>query len=224
MFDIAFSRDELDIKEKCWINILKSNKHYKGYNIQEGGFDYKTIHNSIRKYSIDEITSVKEMISKNVYTDKEISYSTNVNEKTIYAIRCGDIWNDVAIELNKIIKEIQIGKSLSKNFNIEIYAEEIKYMYYNGYTYIEIYNNLNNKYFKSNKDKPIKRIYNKIRSFCVLIKRKSQGRCIKICEYCNKEFLVKENSKRKKLPKYCKKCAIERNKIKSIERKLKNKQ
>lgn len=215
IFDIAFSRNELDIKEQCWINILKANKYNNGYNIQEGGFDYKTVHNSIRKYSNNEIVKAKEMIVKNIYTDKEISNVTNVNEKTIYFIRQGNVWNDVGSELNETIKEIYLGKYLSRNFNIETYANEINHMYSNGSNYLEIYDNLNNKYFKSNKDKPIKRIYEEIRRFCILIKRKSQGRSVKICECCNKEFIVSENNKRKKHPKYCKKCAVKRNNIKN---------
>ena len=37
IIDFAFSEDELDIKEKCWISIYKSWDMSKGYNIQTGG-------------------------------------------------------------------------------------------------------------------------------------------------------------------------------------------
>ena len=37
IFDIAFSREELDIKEKSWISIYKSTDKKYGYNILEGG-------------------------------------------------------------------------------------------------------------------------------------------------------------------------------------------
>lgn len=37
IFDIAFSKAELNIKEKCWINIYNSDDYNYGYNNREGG-------------------------------------------------------------------------------------------------------------------------------------------------------------------------------------------
>lgn len=37
VFDIAFSKDELNIKEQCWISIYKSDNKKLGYNQCEGG-------------------------------------------------------------------------------------------------------------------------------------------------------------------------------------------
>ena len=218
--DIAFTQDELNIKEKCWISFYNSNK--TGYNIQEGGNDYKTLHNYIKKYSNQQIIDTKQLIIKNIYTDKEISNATGVNVKTIYTIRIGNGWEDIGFDFNGRIKEIQIGKHLSKNFTIETYKNEIENLYSNGNNYLEIYDYLNNKYFKSNKCKPIKSIYHKIRSFCVLLKRKSEGR-VRICECCKEDFVITINRNRKKQPKYCNKCRIERNKTKAMERRLKYK-
>lgn len=41
IFDIAFSKDELNIKEQCWIQIYKSTSRKYGYNIQTGGENNK---------------------------------------------------------------------------------------------------------------------------------------------------------------------------------------
>ena len=37
IYDIAFSKEELDIKEVSWIRIFKSNNKEFGYNLTEGG-------------------------------------------------------------------------------------------------------------------------------------------------------------------------------------------
>lgn len=37
IFDVAFSKEELDIKEQCWITMYKSNNRKYGYNKNEGG-------------------------------------------------------------------------------------------------------------------------------------------------------------------------------------------
>lgn len=37
IFDIAFSKEELNIKEKCWINNYNSNNYNYGYNNRDGG-------------------------------------------------------------------------------------------------------------------------------------------------------------------------------------------
>ena len=41
VFDIAFSKEELDIKEKCWISIYKSTNSDYGYNSEDGGSNGK---------------------------------------------------------------------------------------------------------------------------------------------------------------------------------------
>ncbi|MBN1074724.1 GIY-YIG nuclease family protein [Clostridium botulinum] len=42
LFDIAFSKEELDIKEKAWISIYKSTDTTHGYNIKIGGYGGKS--------------------------------------------------------------------------------------------------------------------------------------------------------------------------------------
>lgn len=41
VFDVAFSQDELNIKEQCWISIYKSINPSYGYNSQSGGLNFK---------------------------------------------------------------------------------------------------------------------------------------------------------------------------------------
>jgi hypothetical protein len=40
-FDVAFSKEELDIKEQCWINIYNSTDGKCGYNNRDGGANGK---------------------------------------------------------------------------------------------------------------------------------------------------------------------------------------
>ena len=53
MFDIAFSKEELDIKEKCWINIYDSCNLEKGYNNADGGSRGKIHKTGTMIYNID---------------------------------------------------------------------------------------------------------------------------------------------------------------------------
>lgn len=41
VFDVAFSEDELNTKEKCWISVYKSNNPKYGYNSTNGGDSFK---------------------------------------------------------------------------------------------------------------------------------------------------------------------------------------
>ena len=52
MFDIAFSKEELDIKEDCWISIYNSTNPKYGYNKQTGGSHGKPNSETRNKMSI----------------------------------------------------------------------------------------------------------------------------------------------------------------------------
>ena len=60
IFDIAFSKEELDVKEKCWIKIFNSNNKKYGYNLTEGGQNVSTYANKTE----EEMKEIKEKISK----------------------------------------------------------------------------------------------------------------------------------------------------------------
>ena len=64
-FDVAFSQEELNLKEECWIKIYDSTNNKRGYNIKQGGMNSK--HNSESKTRIGHnivcIDDMKEFIS-----------------------------------------------------------------------------------------------------------------------------------------------------------------
>lgn len=85
IFDVAFSKEELDIKEKCWINIYDSTKN--GYNNREGGSNGRFSEESkdkIRKNKIGtKLTEVqKDRISKRVSGKGNPMYGKHHNEET----------------------------------------------------------------------------------------------------------------------------------------------
>lgn len=53
VFDIAFSQDELNIKEECWISIYKSTNQKYGYNIKFGGDNHCVSENAKSKFGVE---------------------------------------------------------------------------------------------------------------------------------------------------------------------------
>jgi len=51
VFDIAFSRNELNIKEQCWISFYNSTDINFGYNRDSGGNNFKRLNETKRKIS-----------------------------------------------------------------------------------------------------------------------------------------------------------------------------
>lgn len=90
--DVAFSKEELDIKEQSWICIYKSNNPKYGYNNTYGG---QYINKKINKSSIEKM---KKTISKKnsivalngSKNGKEIIYNdiNKINENIIYVKKC----------------------------------------------------------------------------------------------------------------------------------------
>lgn len=58
ILDVAFSKEELDIKEKCWIKIFNSNNKKYGYNLTEGGSNASSYENKTE----DEMKEIKEKL------------------------------------------------------------------------------------------------------------------------------------------------------------------
>ena len=100
VFDVAFSKKELDIKEKIYINIF--NCVNNGYNTQEGGNDCviasgKNVWSN--KYTEEQVAKVKELLVQGIST-KEISDLTSVGRRNVYSIANLLIWKYVREDLN----------------------------------------------------------------------------------------------------------------------------
>ena len=97
IFDVAFSKEELNIKEKLWISFYKSIDSNYGYNSVEGGTDAKSITTKIiclnNKEIFDSITDsinqyhTKSMLShlSNPKKYKSAGKDKITNEKLIWA-------------------------------------------------------------------------------------------------------------------------------------------
>ena len=60
ILDVAFSKEELDIKEKSWIKIFNSSNKKYGYNLTEGGQNASSYENKTE----DEMKKIKEKLSQ----------------------------------------------------------------------------------------------------------------------------------------------------------------
>ena len=188
VLDYAFSRKELDIKEKSWILIKDSFKN--GYNRNEGGDSgLYTI-----KYNDEEIKLVKEMLSDINNTPDEIEKETGVPRLYIYQIMKLETRSDIASELNdKILKIRSIHYT---DIFMKENEEYIADMYYNGYSEEDIINSFDNSVMTPT-------IKKKINRFLWILKYRKLGQT-KICSVCGEEFVIK--NKKSLSRKYCRKC------------------
>ena len=195
VLDYAFSRKELDIKEKSWILIKDSFKN--GYNRNEGGDTNKY---SI-KYADEQIKIVKEMLSDINNPLEYIEKITEVPLGYIYQIMKLETRSDIASELNDKILKIR-SKDYTKSF-MEVNETVITEMYYSGLTKEEILD----KFSIAINSRP--RIKNRINRLLKLIPYRDKNRT-KICPICGKEFPIRERSSNGK--KYCGKICREKGK------------
>lgn len=75
IFDIAFSKSELDAKEKSWIAIYDSMNREHGYNFTEGGSNGKQSEEVKKRNSLSKIG--KNKLSENPNSKKVICLTTN---------------------------------------------------------------------------------------------------------------------------------------------------
>ena len=199
VLDYAFSRKELDIKEKSWILIKDSFKN--GYNRNEGGDTNKY---SI-KYADEQIKIVKEMLSDINNPLEYIEKITEVPLGYIYQIMKLETRSDIASELNdKILKIRSIHYT---DIFMKENEEYIADMYYNGYSEEDIINSFDNSVMTPT-------IKKKINRFLWILKYRKLGQT-KICSVCGEEFVIK--NKKALSRKYCRKCREKGYKIKAKE-------
>lgn len=129
IFDIAFSREELNIKEKCWISIYKSNDRRHGYNIKEGGSG------EIPKESFKNISISKLGFDISKYADDIINMYVNEKQHIINISKKYGV-NDCVID--RILKENNIKKRSESEvlcgYNIYDYKDKALELYNKGYT------------------------------------------------------------------------------------------
>ena len=73
ILDVAFSKKELDIKEKCWIKIFNSNNKKYGYNLTEGGSNASSYENKTE----DEMKEIKEKLRQSKIGENNPMYGKN---------------------------------------------------------------------------------------------------------------------------------------------------
>lgn len=186
---MLFSKEELDIKEKCWISIKDSFRN--GYNRNEGGDSQLYT----CKYSDEQIKLAKELLADINNSLEYISEFTELPLTYIYEVMKLRVRNEICDELNCKIREIRsidyIEAFMNKNEGL------ISKLYHEGKTNEEILN-----YFPNAINRV--RVVNAINRLLKLLPYKDKGRT-KICPICGKEFAITNRSSNSK--KYCsKKC------------------
>ena len=139
IYDIAFSKIELDIKEKYYIELFDCINN--GYNNKEGGSNGKPTNktiNKLKKTREEKGLSIPTEIVRRIKLSisclmdrKEVSILFNVSEDVIKQICNIKNYKDVNSELNYLIKNIKTD--LIKERNTEILK-----LFDNGYTITEI--------------------------------------------------------------------------------------
>lgn len=186
IFDVAFSKKELDIKEKCWINIFDSFKN--GYNETEGGTGNKNILNMcgrvgenhpLSKLTEIEVINIKKMLSEGIH-QKEIVDKLGYSWGQIGRIANLSRWKTTGEEYNEKILSFK-----RPSWNDEYYKIIVD-MRNDGKTYKEISDFLH------------------IESTAIMKRYKDYVGINKYinCEICGKKVKVKSGRQ-----KYCKDCA-----------------
>lgn len=97
------SADELDEKERYWISYYDSCN--KGYNIKNGGQNYRGENNPRAKLSTEQVLKIIYMLELNQKTNNEIAKEFNVSRNTIDGInRCLN-WTHLHSYKNNIRQE-----------------------------------------------------------------------------------------------------------------------
>jgi hypothetical protein len=207
VIDYAFSREELDIKEKSWILIKDSLNN--GYNGNEGG-DCQ-----IRppKYTDEQIKLVKQMLVDVRIETNEIAEKTGVPRVYINQVSQLYIKSNICPELNDIILKRR-RNDYSKEF-LEEHLYIIEEMWSNGLSEEEIIKTFPPEAISGG-------VLKRLRKYFTFLRTSFKGVLWKQCEECGEWFKCKNNGKGNG-QKYCKECAKTRENELRMARYYKNK-
>lgn len=222
VFDIAFSKEELDIKEITYIKYY--NCINRGYNVCDGG-NYSVIKNGDKhyrsKYIDSQIIECKRMMCNTKYSNSEISKKTGVDANSLSVIRSLNSWISVGKEYNDKLKEIQDNRMYRNTYNVKQNEDIFRKHYDSGLTPADscLLLNLIDEDYKLNKNGRCSlKVYEEVVSLFRVFKYRDANKTM-ICECCKNEYLIpltKKTAKKKR--KYCFECATKVNKQKTKER------
>lgn len=122
IFDIAFSKEELDIKEQLWIQYFNSTNREFGYNFSTGGSNGK-----LHQTSIDKIKIKK--LNKNLR-------GNNPNSKKVICLNTKEVFNCFLDASEKYNANRSAISSVCNNKRISagtLNGERLSWMYYEDY-------------------------------------------------------------------------------------------
>lgn len=92
------SIEDLNAKEKFWIELLDSTNPSKGYNLTKGGESGYPI-----KLSQDQVNQIIDLLALTELTQQEIADKFNISQRTVSSINMGETWlkQDVVYPIRK---------------------------------------------------------------------------------------------------------------------------
>lgn len=79
--------EDLNAKEKFWIEFLDSTNPLKGYNLTKGGESGFPI-----KLSQDQVNQIIDLLALTELTQQEIADKFNISQRTVSSINMGETW------------------------------------------------------------------------------------------------------------------------------------
>lgn len=132
-------KEELNEKERFWIEKFQSTNKNIGYNILKGGQDslgVKGEYHSQAKLTLEQVCQIRNLLKENSLSLKEISILyNNISTSTLSMINTGKVWKDENIEYP--LRMTYTGSKGSKNPRscfTEEQVMEIRTLYSQGVT------------------------------------------------------------------------------------------
>ena len=198
IYDIAFSQEELNIKEQIYIKYFDCINN--GYNKLEGG--QITPYNSGEdiwksKYCNTQISEAKKMLSENK-SFKDIAKLTGIDKGDLSSIYSCDTWKGTAEEYNEKIYKLYNDKRKARKFDCDKNIEYLEDCYNKGMTLKDILIDIG--YFNNDDEESIQRSLRNVYLYEVkgmiqeklkIFEFKNKGEYNKItkCNNCGKEII-----------------------------------